>query len=333
MNKSSLGQLLSKPKLSVGRLRSFRRPVKRKFSMPATLFEFQPEYVLGARISRSFHRVASIAVGQLNPGSLTPLLGRPNVLRPEDLARRVAGVASVLGGEKGPFGLLLPDAAIRVSVLEFETLPPDRKEQESLVRWKMKLLLPFPVEDARLSFEVAPRQPDGMEVVVMAVKKSVLAEYESALESLNGEISLVLPSSAALLPLLDEGADAGEMLLNISPTQLTAVVAKGQQIRLWRNHSMNGKSSSEALVAVSEEAVRTLAASHDRLGLEVSAVRLCARPNVPRGWVRELGQKLSREVHEIVPESLPVRMKLSPEEGEILNEFGATVSGLVANAG
>jgi hypothetical protein len=142
----------------------------------------------------------------------------------------------------------------------------------------------------------------------------------------------VLPSSAALLPLLNEDAEAGELLLNISPTHLTAVVANGRQIRLWRNQSMAGKSSEEGLAAVTEEAVRTLAASHDHLGLEISRVCICARPNVPRSWVMDLEKKLSRNVVGVVPPSLPVRVKLSIEEGQILNEFGATISGLVANA-
>jgi hypothetical protein len=332
LNKPMLGRLLSKPRLSLGKRRAFRVAPKRKFSLPATVFEFQPEYVLGARFSGSFRRVANLALGELDAEVLSPQLGRPNILRPEDLARKVAGVASVLGGEKGPFGLLLPDGAVRVSILEFETLPTDRKEQESLIRWKMKPLLPFPAEDARLSFELAPKDAEGMEAVVMAVKKSVLEEYESMLDALNGEVSLVLPSSASLLPLLNDDAGAGEMLLNISPTHLTAVVAKGQQIRLWRNHAMNGKSSGESLIAAIEEAARTLAASHDRLGLEINRVRLCARPGVPSNWMRELHRKLSRDVEDIVPKELPVRLKLSYEEGQILNEFGATVSGLVANA-
>jgi hypothetical protein len=300
--------------------------------LPATVFEFQPEYILGARIFRSFRRVASVALGELNAGAISPLLGRPNILRPEEVTRRARGVASALGTFKGPFGLLLPDGAVRVSVLDFETLPADRKEQESLVRWKVKPLLPFPVEDARLSFEVVPKEPEGIEAVVMAVRTSVLAEYESVLDALNGDVNLVLPSSAALLPLLKEDAAAGEMLLNISPTHLTAVVAKGRQIRLWRNQDLRGKSAAEGLAAVTEEAVRTLAASHDHLGLEISRVCICSRPSAPRSWVMELEKRLSRNVAGVVPPALPVRMKLSLEEGQILNEFGATVSGLLVNA-
>jgi hypothetical protein len=296
------------------------------------VFEFQPEYILGARLYRSFRRVASVALGELDAGALSPLLARPNILRPDEVARRARAVATALGSDKGPFGLLLPDGAVRVSVLEFETLPSDPREQESLIRWKMRSLLPFAVEEARLSFEVSPKETKGVEAVVMSVRKSVLAEYESALEALNGEVRLVLPSSAALLPLLKEDSEAGEMLLNISPTQLTAVVAKGRQIRLWRNQYMGGKSSEQGLAAVIEEAVRTLAASHDHLGLEISRVCICARPNVPPAWVMELKEKLSRDVADVLPPALPARIKLSEEEGQILNEFGATVSGLVANA-
>ena len=332
LNKSSLGRLLSRGRSTAGKIRAFRAAAKGKFSLPATVFEFQPEYILGAQIFRSFRRVASVALGELDAGALSPLVARPNLLRPDEVARRTLAVAKVLGSDRGPFGLLLPDGAVRVSILNFDTLPSDPREQESLVRWKMRSLLPFAVEEARLSFEVSRKEPAGVDAVVMSVRKSVLAEYESTLEALNGDVSLVLPSSAALLPLLREDAEAGEMLLNISPTHLTAVVAKGRQIKLWRNQSMGGKSSEEGLAAVTEEATRTLAASHDYLGLEISRVCICARPNVPRTWVMELGQKLSRDVVDVVPPALPVRMRLSSEEGQILNEFGATVSGLVANA-
>ena len=332
MNEDTIRQVFRRKKAAGDTPRPFRPSAKRKFSLPSTLIEFQPEYILGARMSRTSRKVASVALADLSPGCLVPVLGRPNILKPDDVARNVAAVAKVLEGEKGPFGLLLPDGVVRVSVLDFETLPDSHKEQESLIRWKMKTLLPYPVEDARISFELAARETKGVEAVVMAIRKSVVEEYEAALDLLNGEVTLVLPSSAALLPLLDEGAPAGELLLNISPTHLTAVVAKGQQVRLWRSQAMSGKTSGEGLAAVSEEAVRTLAASHDYLGLEIDRVRVCSRPSVPRDWVSELGNKLSRDVRDVVTNARALGVKLTDEEGDILSEFGATVCGLVANA-
>ena len=332
MNKSGLRQRLFRSNHPVGKASPVHARRRHKPSLPAIVFEIQPEYVLGARIARSSRKVARVAVGALDAGALSPLLGRPNILKPEEVAKAIAAVTKALGSDKGPLGLLLPDAAVRVSILDFETLPADRKDQESLIRWKMKPLLPFPVEDARLSFEVAATEPAGVEAVVVAVRKSVAAEYEAMLETLNGEVVLVLPTTAALLPLLGESSADGELLLHVSQSQLTAVVAGGRQIRLWRNQVMNGKSSAEQLAAVSEEAVRTLAAAHDHLGLEIGRVSLCARPRVPEDWVAELGRAISREVERLAPDPLAAGIKLSDEEEQVLTELGATILGIVANA-
>jgi hypothetical protein len=296
------------------------------------VFEFQPEYILGARLSRSARRVVRVALGDVEAGAIAPSLSRPNLAGPEEVSRKVVAVAHALGGASGPFGLLLPDAAVRVTILDFETLPPDRKEQEALIRWKMKPLLPFPVEEARLSFEVGPKEPDGVEVVVMAVRRSVVAEYEAALDDLSGDVKLVLPSAAALLPLLTEDAPAGELLMNISPTQLTAVVVKGRQIRLWRNQATSGTSAAEGLAGVTEEAVRTLAAAHDQFGLEIDRLRICARPRAAKDWADELCRRASRAVESLAPDPWAVGTRLTEEEGQLLQEFGAPIAGLVANA-
>lgn len=200
-----------------------------------------------------------------------------------------------------------------------------------MIRWKMKALLPFAVEDSRLSFEIAPKEPEGMEAVVMAVRKSVAAEYESLLQPLSGTVATLLPATAALLPLLSEDASDGELLLHVSSSQMTAVAVGARQIRLWRNQPMNGLSSKQRLAAVCEEAARTLAASHDNLGLEITRVCLCARPGVPLEWISELERALSCEVENLAPDPFALGTKLSVEEGQLLSEFGATVSGLVAN--
>ncbi len=331
MNKLDFRQKFLRRNDSAGKARPLRVG-KRRFALPLGLFEFQPEYILGVRISRTFRKVARVAVGDLESGVISPVPGRPNILKPEQASRTIAAMAKVLGNNRGPFGLLLPDSAVRVCILSFETLPADRKEQESLVRWKMKTLLPFPIEEARVTLEAASKESGGIEVFAVAVRKSVVAEYESLLDNLNGDVRLVLPSSAALLPLLSEDRPGGELLLHVSPSTLTAIVVSGRQIRMWRNQPMNGKSPEERLALVAEEAARALAASHDSLGLEISNVRLCARPAVPEDWAAELGRTLLREVDSLVLDPQAVGIRLSEEERELLRDYGATISGIVANA-
>lgn len=332
LNKSGLRQRLLGRKNSTGKSHSFRARNWRRFSLPSILFEVQPEYVLGARIARASRKAVRVALGELDADAISPLLGRPNILKSEEVTKTLTAVTKALGSDKGPFGVLLPDGSVRVSILTFETLPGSRKEQESLIRWKMKPLLPFPVEDARLTFEVAAKGSEGVEAVVLAVRKSVVAEYESLLEGLNGDLQLVLPTSAALLPLLSDNNEEGNLLLHLSQAQLTVAAVGDRQIKLWRNRTVNGDTFAEQLTTVSEEAARTIAASHDHLGLEISRVSLCARPPVPEGWVEELARTISHQVELLAPDPSAVGAKLSDEEEKLLSEFGATIAGVVANA-
>ena len=78
-------------------------------------------------------------------------------------------------------GLLIPDVAVRVALLQFETLPDDHREAETLVLWRMREYLPYAPEEARLSYQVLGKQPGSVEILGVAVRGSVLAEYEAAI--------------------------------------------------------------------------------------------------------------------------------------------------------
>ena len=47
---------------------------------------------------------------------------------------------------------VVPDAAVRVVLLEFDTLPSDSEEAAGVVRFRMKKSLPFDVDKARVSY-------------------------------------------------------------------------------------------------------------------------------------------------------------------------------------
>ena len=60
--------------------------------------------------------------------------------------------------------------------------------------WRMREYLPYPPEDARLSYQVMAKQPASVEILGVAVRNSVLAEYETAMAGINGGPALVLPA-------------------------------------------------------------------------------------------------------------------------------------------
>ena len=194
------------------------------FEAPSYALDLEPGFVAAARLSPSRRQVQSVGVRELPAGALAPSANRPNVIDDAEVRHTIAEVSERVGNGGGRVGLLIPDVAARVALLQFETLPADQREAEALVLWKMREYLPYAPEEARLSFQVMGKQPGSLEILSVAVRGSVLAEYEAQLEGINrGGPTLVLPATVALLPLLPEEA-GGQLLLHLCPGALTAVV-------------------------------------------------------------------------------------------------------------
>lgn len=82
-------------------------------------------------------------------------------------------------GREAQCALILPDYSVRVSVLDFEEFPSRAEEQEPLVRFRLRKIVPYDLESARLSFEASPLPGNGYAVVAAMCPLQVLAEYES----------------------------------------------------------------------------------------------------------------------------------------------------------
>ncbi len=63
-----------------------------------------------------------------------------------------AALGSVAARSKDVIAIL-PDAAVRVVLLDFDTLPASREEAEAVVRFRLKKSLPFDVDKAKISYQ------------------------------------------------------------------------------------------------------------------------------------------------------------------------------------
>jgi hypothetical protein len=102
-------------------------------------------------------------------------------------ARRIqiAGRA-ILQDIPRPITLLLPDLAVRTTVISLDQLPPRTEEQEALIRWRLGQDQRLSMAGAKLFWQVFPPvQADESSyiVFVVAVQDSVLTQYESLCES------------------------------------------------------------------------------------------------------------------------------------------------------
>jgi hypothetical protein len=299
------------------------------FVAPAFALDLEPGFVAAARFNTSKRRVQSVGVRGIPAGALEPSANRPNFADNEVVRQAIAEVTERVGNGGGRVGLLIPDVAVRVALLQFETLPDNQREAETLVLWKMREYLPYAPEEARLSFQVVGKQPGELEVLGVAVRGSVLAEYEAAVEGLSrGGPALVLPATVALLPLLPEDA-GGQLLVHLCPGALTAVVMASNRVRYWRTRPLEGDAASNA-EEVAREAARVLATCHDNLGVEVQNVWYCARPPQEPEVNRALAKALGRELCPL-PANFALANGLPSGQREAFEHFGIPFAGLVAN--
>lgn len=302
-----------------------------RFVLPRVVYEIEPGYVVGARLDGRSRQLRRLSVRELPAGGVEPAPHRANVLRLAEVRAALRGLAPIVGNGNGSCGLLIPDAAVRVGIVGFETLPEDRADADALVRWRMRENLPAPPEDVRLSWQILRREPRSVELLVVAVKDTVLAEYEQLLEPVNGSLALVLPATMALLPLLPEH-DAAQMLLHICAGWMTAVAVEGDRTRLWRTVELRAAGAGELTRQVAFEAARIVESARDNRRIEIERVLLAERPQSLAGLEDEIGRAIAREVVRLAPDAAMGR-KLSEAEQPVYENFGAAVAGLVANVG
>src|SRR5215813_5756728 len=131
---------------------------------PKLACEIASDRILAGRIAESGDALEACSAHELAPGSVVAGLVENN-LRQRDAVR--AGIQAALGGVAGrnrDVIAIVPDAAVRVALVEFESLPSDVEEAIGVVRFRLKKSLPFDVEKAKVSYH-AQKFSGGVRVV------------------------------------------------------------------------------------------------------------------------------------------------------------------------
>jgi hypothetical protein len=128
--------------------------------------------------------------------------------------------------------LVLPDTVVRVFVLDFDSLPGKAAEAFSVLRFRLRKMVPFDVEHAGLSYQVLTESKTECKVLAAVMPGPILAEYEAAVRAAGYEPGAVLPSSLAALA----GLDSMEAVLaaNLSGMALTTTITNGHDLLLYR---------------------------------------------------------------------------------------------------
>lgn len=198
---------------------------------PKIACEIAADRVIAARASDSRQVLELCSTSELAPGCVVPDLTEGNLRQPDAVISALREVLGNLGSRSKDVTAVLPDAAVRVALLDFETLPLNREEAEGVVRFRLRKSLPFDVDKAKVSYQ-AQTVNGTVRVVAAVALKSVVDEYEAVVREAGFSPGIVLPSMMAALGAAP--ADRGTLVVKVDARTISIAVLDQQQLLLFR---------------------------------------------------------------------------------------------------
>lgn len=198
---------------------------------PKVACEIAADRVIAARASDSRQALELCSTSELAPGCVVPDLTEGNLRQRDAVVSALREVLGNIGSRSRDVTAVLPDAAVRVALLDFEALPLKREEAEGVVRFRLRKSLPFDVDKAKVSYQA--QSVNGTVRVVAAVAlNSVIEEYEAVIREAGFNPGIVLPSMLAAL--LGAPADRGTLVVKVDARTTSIAVLDQQQLLLFR---------------------------------------------------------------------------------------------------
>jgi type IV pilus assembly protein PilM len=198
---------------------------------PRLACEIAADRVLVGRLAEDGRSLEASAARELAPGSVIPDLVEGNLRQREAVSTAVQAALGSVGARSHDVIAVVPDAAVRVVLLEFDTLPADSEEAAGVVRFRMKKSLPFDVDKARVSYH-AQKSSEGVRVVPAVALASVVEEYEATFRDAGFSPGVVLPSMLAAL-----GAAEGQrptLVVKVDARTTSIAILNAEQLQLFR---------------------------------------------------------------------------------------------------
>jgi type IV pilus assembly protein PilM len=206
-------------------------PKSNSGSKPKLACEVAADRVLAGRVSDSGDVVAECASHELAPGSVVPDLIETNLRQRSAVYKTIADTLSRVGGRSRDVIAVLPDAAVRVVLLDFDALPTNHAEAEGVVRFRLKKSLPFDVDKAKVSYH-AQISGGNVRVIAAVALSSVIEDYEAAFREAGYSPGVVMPS---MLAALGAAASTGPTLVIKVDARTTSIaILDKKQLLLFR---------------------------------------------------------------------------------------------------
>lgn len=198
---------------------------------PKVACEIRPEGVVAARAGKK-HGEMTMAFAPLPEGALAPGLKVPNLADRHAVTSALESALGEVNTRSDAVTLVVPDAAARVLLLDFDTLPSKAQEALPVVRFRLRKMVPFDVEGSAVSYQVMAERDGQLIALVTVMPGDVLEEYEGTLRDAGYEPGAVLPSTLAAAAAVDD--ESATLMVNHTGASVTTAITEGEEMLLHR---------------------------------------------------------------------------------------------------
>jgi type IV pilus assembly protein PilM len=203
---------------------------------PSLVVEIAPGQVAAARWGSGHGDLEDVVVESLPAGSVMPSPVENNITQPDAVRGALRRVFSRIPTHGAAVTVLVPDPVVRVFILPFENLPRRTDEALPLLRWRLKKSVPFDVDETVVSWMRQQARDGGLELVTAVARQRIVREYEEMVESAGASVGVLLSSTLAAFPLLEERG--ATLLVRLSGKSLTSAIVHGSNLCVYRSTDM-----------------------------------------------------------------------------------------------
>lgn len=242
---------------------------------PRIACEISGTRVVAARASADGSIVEAVESRTLPEGAINPALTAGNVAQASAVQEAIREALDGLGSRAKEIITILPDAAIRIALLDFDVLPERKQDADGVVRFRLKKSLPFDVDKAVLSYDTQ-HTSNGIRVIAAVTPSHVLQEYEDAFRAAGYNPGFVMPSTLAALGVVDGSRPT--LVLNVEKDTTSVAVLDNDHLLLFRTLENSGAGNTGERLA--EDVYPSIVFFQDTYGVNVERVLVAGVVNL-----------------------------------------------------